>query len=106
MPNQFSVGKGIKWAREKAKLTQSHLARKVGLTVNFVSRVENDRKGISLVHILKIAEATEVSVAEIFVMAGDSNNGLIRQLQAMVENQIPEEKLDINVTPSVVTRFF
>ena len=50
------LGAGVKAMREKRNMTQEILAEKTGLTINFISRVENGRKNFSPKTLANIAE--------------------------------------------------
>lgn len=57
-----AIGKRIKEARTKQELTQQMLAKKAGITVQFMSNVENANAKASLSTIVKIANALETGV--------------------------------------------
>lgn len=57
-----AIGKRIKEARAKQDLTQQALAKKSGITVQFLSNVENANAKASLSTIVKIANALETGV--------------------------------------------
>jgi transcriptional regulator with XRE-family HTH domain len=57
-----AIGKRIKDARAKQDITQQTLAQKAGITVQFLSNVENANAKASLATIVKIANALETGV--------------------------------------------
>jgi transcriptional regulator with XRE-family HTH domain len=57
-----AIGKRIREARAKQDITQQTLAKKSGITVQFVSNVENANAKASLTTIVKIANALETGV--------------------------------------------
>jgi HTH-type transcriptional regulator / antitoxin HipB len=50
----FMIGVLIQEARKKQKLTQEQLAKKVGTTKNYISRIENNASDIRLSTLMKI----------------------------------------------------
>ena len=50
----FKIGVLIQEARKKKNLTQEELAKKVGTTKNYISRIENDASDIRLSTLLRI----------------------------------------------------
>lgn len=65
----MTIGNNIKKYRETAKVTQSWLANKIGVTNVAVSRWEQNYNEPSMSNILKIAKVLKVSVAD---LTGDS----------------------------------
>ena len=57
-----SIGKRIKEVRNKQSITQEALAKKAGISVQFLSNVENAHAKASLATIVKIANALESGV--------------------------------------------
>lgn len=60
------VGKKVRELRLKAKLTQKEIAERSGLTVSYLSRLENERITPSVRTLKKIGEALEVPVSLLF----------------------------------------
>ncbi len=60
------VGKKIKEARKKKKLTIEDLASKSGLSVAHLSRLENGRKSPTITTLEKIALALDVPIVYFF----------------------------------------
>lgn len=50
----FKIGVLIKEARKKQHLTQAQLAKKVGTTKNYISRIENNASDIRLSTLMRI----------------------------------------------------
>ena len=50
----FKIGVLIQEARKKQRLTQEQLAKKVGTTKNYISRIENDASDIRLSTLMRI----------------------------------------------------
>lgn len=59
----MSIGKRIKEARKKAKLTQQELAQKTNLSRSYIGDIEIDRYNPSVQTLQSIAEATGISVS-------------------------------------------
>lgn len=57
------VGKNIKEAREKAKLTQEEAAKKAGLNTNYFAVIERGEVNTTLEKLQKIAKALGVDVS-------------------------------------------
>lgn len=57
----YELGKRIKTERKKKKITQEELAEKVGLSVQHINNIENNRKKCSLETFVKIANVLSVS---------------------------------------------
>ncbi|MDD4391104.1 MAG: helix-turn-helix transcriptional regulator [Eubacteriales bacterium] len=54
------IGRKIKTAREKKKLTQMQLAEKVGVTNVFISQIESGQKKASADNLAKISKALNI----------------------------------------------
>ena len=65
------IGKRIKLAREKEKLSQMDLAGMIDVSITHISLVENARKKVSLDMIAKIADVLGVTIDE---LVGGSKN--------------------------------
>jgi DNA-binding XRE family transcriptional regulator len=50
----FTIGVLIQEARKKKKMTQEQLAKKVGTTKNYISRIENNASDIRLTTLMRI----------------------------------------------------
>ena len=58
----------IKKQRESAGLTQQQLADKVGITMNYLAKIESKKmqRGISIVILGRIADALDIDIKELF----------------------------------------
>ncbi|WP_158618276.1 helix-turn-helix domain-containing protein [Chitinophaga lutea] len=61
----MSVGQNIRKVRELKNLTQSYVARQLGITVAAYSRIERDRTNIGLKRLRQIAAALDTDAATI-----------------------------------------
>jgi transcriptional regulator with XRE-family HTH domain len=57
-----TLGNRVRELRDRQKLTQDQLAQQTGLSKGFLSDVENDRRQVSAVNLLKIANAVGASL--------------------------------------------
>lgn len=65
MGSQEKLGKNIKKARKKAKLTQEQLAEKTGVHVSYISRIERGVVNPSTEVIENIVKALKVKSSDI-----------------------------------------
>ncbi|RMD68283.1 MAG: XRE family transcriptional regulator [Gammaproteobacteria bacterium] len=56
------LGSRIRTAREAARMSQRELAKRIGVSPSFVSRIEAGERGVSLDTLKAIAKALELSV--------------------------------------------
>ena len=61
-----SIGKRIKFIRESKGLTQEKLAEKSGLSLDYIGKIEVNINRPGLKSLIKIAEALEVHISELF----------------------------------------
>lgn len=59
------IGENTKAARLKAGLTQNQLAAHIQVTRNYVAQIESGRRKPALGLLVKISEATKVSVSDL-----------------------------------------
>lgn len=63
--DSYNIGEKIRNLRVKYRLTQEQLAEKSNLSVNFISKLERDRKtNISIDKLLKICSVFEITIPE------------------------------------------
>jgi len=61
-----SIGKRIKTLRENKGLTQEKLAERTGLSLDFIGKIEVNINKPGLKSLIKIANALEVHIKELF----------------------------------------
>jgi len=61
-----SIGKKIKFLREKRGITQEKLAEKAGLSLDFIGKIEVNINKPGLRSLIKIANALDIPIKEIF----------------------------------------
>jgi DNA-binding XRE family transcriptional regulator len=81
----IKFGEAIKTHREKARLTQVALARKVGIVPSYLSAIENDRKEPSLTLIRQIGSALKVAPEVLFWESVQLRKDLPRQDRKTIE---------------------
>ncbi len=65
MPPESKIGNNLKTLRKGKKLTQVALAKKVGISSNYYSRIERDEENPSLEILKDIAKALKVKSCDI-----------------------------------------
>lgn len=56
----------IKWYRRNHEMTQEELSDKLGLHLNYVSRIERYQNGVSLPVLYKLARIFKIKVKDLF----------------------------------------
>jgi len=88
------LGAAIREIRELRGLTQREVAERMNLSVNFLSMVENGKRGISIEHLNELAEILDVPTSFITFLGSTAprNNklaaGLMGEIQELVRNAI------------------
>jgi transcriptional regulator with XRE-family HTH domain len=80
----IEIGTALQEIRVARDLTQDELCRKAEISINFLSQVENGRKGVSHAVAKRIATALEIPVSFLYLLADRSNNPLVEDLQESV----------------------
>jgi transcriptional regulator with XRE-family HTH domain len=63
---RLQLGKRVKFLRRHSRLTQAQLAEKTDLSVNYISEIENGLASPTLKTLLRLAQALDVEVEELF----------------------------------------
>jgi transcriptional regulator with XRE-family HTH domain len=71
----MTFGEKLKALRDNAKLTQSELADKTGLSLSIIRDYEQGKKEPTLASAVKLADALDVSVAELVVRPRGTKGG-------------------------------
>jgi transcriptional regulator with XRE-family HTH domain len=58
-------GRRIRELRLKRRLSQEELAERVGIHRNYMSQIENGRRNISLLNVIKLARGLQVSLPKL-----------------------------------------
>lgn len=67
LPDYYVIGKRIKIARMAQNMTQEQLARKINISVAFLSRVETGKGKINLKRLTEISEILKVSTGYLLI---------------------------------------
>lgn len=62
----MELGKRIRYFRKRSKLTQVDLELRTGINNGDISRIENGQKNIEFYTIVRLAEALEVELQDLF----------------------------------------
>ena len=73
MINFILIGRRIKETRKQKKISQATLAEIAGLSVSYISFVENAKRNVSLKSLVSIANAMDTTVDAL--LSGNINNG-------------------------------
>jgi transcriptional regulator with XRE-family HTH domain len=65
--------------RKRKNLTLQDLAKKSDLSIGMISQIENDKIGLSVTSLWKIAKALEVSIGDFFDEKTNNNNLIVRK---------------------------
>lgn len=67
------IGRRLRQAREAQRLTLAELATSCGLTKGFLSKIERDQATPSVASLLRMCDALELSIGELFAPGRDSD---------------------------------
>jgi transcriptional regulator with XRE-family HTH domain len=81
------LGARIRELRAERRLSQERLAEMMGANVTYVSSVERGKENPTLDYLIKVADALEVDLVDLFVFAWLklSEKELRRKLRAMID---------------------
>ncbi|MBW0169645.1 MAG: helix-turn-helix domain-containing protein [Hydrogenophaga sp.] len=69
----MKIGKALKLCRTAKALSLETVAERAGISVSYLSRLENDKREPTLALIGKVAEALDVPVPIVIFLASDSS---------------------------------
>ncbi len=78
VPAPIEVGQRLRLIRLRRRMTLKAVAARAGVSESFVSQVERNRTGASLVSLQRIAHALSVSVADLFEPDGGKRPQVLR----------------------------
>jgi len=89
------IGENLRAFRKRDRLTQAELAEKVGISSAHYAALENGRKSMSLLVLLQLAEALDVSTDSILKKPGtehdiDSINMMLKGVTSETASTISE----------------
>jgi transcriptional regulator with XRE-family HTH domain len=94
------IGRRIRALRQRAKLSLRGLAQKSGVAVSFLSKIEAGSGSPTLATLLKVMEALDVSVPELFAAAADEWPDVIVQRKGAMQVLDDGEKFSRYLFPS------
>jgi transcriptional regulator with XRE-family HTH domain len=69
----MDLGSAIKKCRNIRHMTQSELASKSGITISYISRLENNQREPNLRNIEAVAKALDIPLSILILLASDHN---------------------------------
>ena len=87
------IGNKIYQLRRSINMTQQELADKIGISVTFLSEIENGRKSMSVDTLVKLSKGLQVSLDTI-VFGNDTENNMQTDVVSMIETPPPEQKVN------------
>lgn len=77
------IGNKIYQLRRSINMTQQELADKIGISVTFLSEIENGRKSMSVDTLVKLSKSLQVSLDTI-VFGNDTENDMQKDVVSMM----------------------
>lgn len=74
---EFKLARTIRNLRQQRKMTQESLAKKIGVTKAFISKIENCQTSPSIASLSKIATALGVNISALFDEGEEENQNLV-----------------------------
>lgn len=96
--NYIIIGKHIKKARKKMKITQEKLAELIDKCPSYISYIETGRKKLSLETLIDIANTLQVSADELLSFNIEYKNEVKDEFSSILENCSTYEKKIISDT--------
>ena len=93
MPNALLIGDILREIRLAKEMTQEKLATDAGLKTLTISKIENNRQGVSKQSMEKLASAVGVPVSFFLLLSDQSDDPLVHKFQ-----QIARKTLDLPAT--------
>lgn len=90
--DKAAIAKRIQIARNSAKLSQEEFAELLGVTPNFVSKIECGVRGLSLDRLSKICQITGVSADFILFGKTNENSQLVPGVAEVIGNLSPDRQ--------------
>ncbi len=85
-------GEVIAEIRKRYRVTQAELAKQTGLTISFISRVENSARGISHQTISKIARALHVPECFFYILSDKSKAEIVSEFRHRCDLWLPSRR--------------
>ena len=81
---QFEIGRRIREIRRKQEATQQQFSEDVYITPNFLSEIENGKKGLSCETLYNICESQQIS-ADYLLFGDTDDNGEVSGPETIIE---------------------
>lgn len=104
-PDYKMIGKRIKKARENKKITQAVLSEKMGVSPEYISKVENGASHFNIGRLFQVGELLDVS--EVYLLSGvkeTSPHYLEKEMADILKNCTPKEKKLIYETVKTIIK--
>lgn len=88
--NHYNVGKSIKEVREARGITQDELSQKTGLTINYISRLENGHRGISIDSLNDISKILDFPAPLFYTLNAEDIDGPFKKVVREVRDKSRE----------------
>ena len=85
------LGKRIKEARKKTKMTQDQLAEKLGISTAYMSQIETGKATVNLNRLAQIAFLLQTDISYFLSGVTSSNQYLIGEFNSLLSDRTPEE---------------
>ena len=105
MASDFAViGQRLKKARLDKKMTQDTLAKKLGVSIAFLSRIESGTSHVNLTRLSQICDILDITEGEILNgTASSSQRYLVTEFNEILKNCPPEkQKLIYKIAKAIV----
>ncbi len=105
MASDFAViGQRLKKARLDKKMTQDTLAKKLGVSIAFLSRIESGTSHVNLKRLSQICDILDITEGEILNgTASSSQRYLVTEFNEILKNCPPEkQKLIYKIAKAIV----
>jgi len=89
----MNIGKALRLCRSAKELSLETVAERAGISVSYLSRLENDKREASLTIVGKLAEALGIPVPVIVFLASDDKE--LKGMDKKTEQRFSELALDL-----------
>jgi transcriptional regulator with XRE-family HTH domain len=90
-------GKRIKVLRKNKGLTQEKLVERMDISLNYLSSMERGLENPTFDMLMKISDALEVEIMELFNYRHDENLYELRKIMSRFAKELDEEKLKLAI---------
>lgn len=97
MDTRELIGNRIKELRKKKELSQEQLSEKADITPNYLSRIERGTENPTLDMFIRLADALEVEIWEMFDFGHDVNRKDLKSLLNKITGEAEEDQLRLAV---------